>query len=231
MGVFNHEMRIDPTQATELDWSQIDTVMLDMDGTLLDLHFDHYFWLQHMPNAYANQHQIDREEADAILLPLLRKHMGKLEFYCVDYWADTLELDIMNLKREVAAKIAYREGAENFLKRCNRHTQDVRLVTNAHRKVLNLKMERTNIANYFNSMLCSHELDAPKEDLVFWQRLQNSQGFDPQKTLFIDDSESVLHAAEEYGVRYLLSIKEPDSQRAREEASRFPMIEHFEVSV
>ncbi|HBT55971.1 MAG TPA: haloacid dehalogenase, partial [Pseudomonas sp.] len=32
-----------------LNWNAIDTVLLDMDGTLLDLHFDNHFWLEHMP--------------------------------------------------------------------------------------------------------------------------------------------------------------------------------------
>src|SRR5688572_6670841 len=32
-----------------IDWNAVDTVLLDMDGTLLDLHFDNYFWLTHLP--------------------------------------------------------------------------------------------------------------------------------------------------------------------------------------
>ena len=36
-----------------LDWSRIDTVLLDMDGTLLDLNFDNYFWQKHLPLRYA----------------------------------------------------------------------------------------------------------------------------------------------------------------------------------
>ncbi|MEO1576619.1 MAG: HAD family hydrolase, partial [Pseudomonadota bacterium] len=30
-------------------WSDIDNVLLDMDGTLLDLNFDTVFWLQVVP--------------------------------------------------------------------------------------------------------------------------------------------------------------------------------------
>src|SRR5690606_507131 len=32
------------TLMQSLPWNQIDTVLLDMDGTLLDLHFDNHFW-------------------------------------------------------------------------------------------------------------------------------------------------------------------------------------------
>ena len=34
-----------------LNWSKIDTVLLDMDGTLLDLHYDSHFWLNVIPAA------------------------------------------------------------------------------------------------------------------------------------------------------------------------------------
>jgi putative hydrolase of the HAD superfamily len=211
----------------QIDWSNIQTVMLDMDGTILDLHFDNHFWLQHMPTAYAAKHNIDKYEADQILLPMLKKFAGTLDWYCVNFWQDTLELDIMALKREVAHKIAYRPEAEFFLGQCKQKTDDLRLITNSHRQVLDLKIEHTKLDRYFSVMHCSHELEAPKEDLEFWQRLQKLQQFDPTTTLFIDDSESVLNAAHDYGIKHIYSIAKPDSQIDRAEPSRFQMIERF----
>ena len=41
-----------------IDWEHIDTVLLDMDGTLLDLHFDNYFWTQHLPGVYARENRL-----------------------------------------------------------------------------------------------------------------------------------------------------------------------------
>ena len=32
-----------------IDWTRIDTILLDMDGTLLDLGFDNFFWREHVP--------------------------------------------------------------------------------------------------------------------------------------------------------------------------------------
>lgn len=34
------------------NWKTIDTVLLDMDGTLLDLHFDNHFWLSLVPQEF-----------------------------------------------------------------------------------------------------------------------------------------------------------------------------------
>lgn len=209
------------------DWNNIDTVLLDMDGTLLDLHFDSHFWLEHMPRNWASKHQMEFGLAREKLSNMLNHHVGTLNWYCVDFWSDALDLDIMALKQEVAHKISYRPTAQSFLERCQQESQDVRLITNAHRKVLDLKIGKTGIDQYFHHMLCSHELDYPKENPHFWHRLQELNGFDPTRTLFIDDTESVLESAEQFGIKHLYSIAKPDSQAQRKAPSRFPMLDRL----
>ena len=44
-------------------WSEIDTVMFDMDGTLLDLHFDNFFWLKLVPEHFSKQHGVSEKQA------------------------------------------------------------------------------------------------------------------------------------------------------------------------
>lgn len=211
----------------KIDWSNIETVLLDMDGTLLDLHFDNYFWKTHIPIVYGRKNNITPEQALEKLLPHFHQHMGKLEWYCVDFWSDLLAMDVMFHKAEVADKIGYRPNAQAFLEQCREQVSDLRLITNGHRKVLNLKIEHTQIDQYFDSMHCSHELDYPKEQQAFWHRLQELSAFNPQTTLFLDDSESVLESAHEYGIKHIYSIAEPDSQNVREKPSAFKMIEAF----
>ena len=48
-----------------LNWSKIDTVLLDMDGTLLDLHYDSHFWLNVIPQQHALAKNISFEAAQA----------------------------------------------------------------------------------------------------------------------------------------------------------------------
>jgi len=211
----------------DINWKNIDTVLLDMDGTLLDLHFDSHFWLEHVPQAWASKNQVSLERANAVIFDLMRKHVGTLNWYCVDFWGDALELDIMRLKEDVSHKISYRPSAKVFLERCKQHSNDVRLVTNAHRKVLNLKIEHTQIDQYFDQMLCSHELDCPKEEVAFWQQLQGHKAFDPSRTLFVDDNDAMLDSAHAHGIKHLYSIAEPDSGRRRGSPSKYPMIENF----
>lgn len=208
----------------EFDWPNIDTVLLDMDGTLLDLHYDSHFWLEYLPSVWARENNLSLDQGKARLQPVFKQHAGTLNWYCVDFWSGELGLDIMQYKADLTYKIAYRPTAEIFLTQCAKQNDDVRLVTNAHRKVLTLKDSITGINQYFHQTVCSHELGMPKENPMFWQALNEQQSFDPQRTLFIDDNDAVLESAAAHGIKHLYSIAEPDSGSARTTQSPFPML-------
>jgi putative hydrolase of the HAD superfamily len=213
---------------TLLDWKEIDTVLLDMDGTLLDLHFDNHFWQEHLPQRYAQQHGTSAEHARELLTTLFAAQRGTLNWYCVDYWSRELQLDIAELKREVEHLISIRPYVEDFLSRLHASPRQVWLVTNAHRKSLDIKMRRTGIDCWFDRIISSHDLSAPKEAADFWQQLRNANPFDPVRALLIDDTASVLHAAQQFGVGHLLTLLQPDSRQARRIDSEFPGILHFD---
>jgi putative hydrolase of the HAD superfamily len=210
------------------DWSNIDTVLLDMDGTLLDLHFDNHFWLTHVPHHFANKHGMGIEQAMQEVLSRYREVEGSLDWYCVDYWSDKLGLDIVQLKHEVSHKISIRPQVIQFLEALRGLAIDVRLVTNAHEKAIQVKMRYTGLAPYFNMIVCSHDIGAPKEAPEFWSLLHTQHPFDSRRTLFIDDNLDVLRAARGYGVRYLFAIYQPDSQQPVREVGEFGAIRSFD---
>ena len=219
------------TPEQHIDWHHIDTILLDMDGTLLDLHFDSHFWLEHLPSVVAQQQAISLAQARDFLAPIFAQHARTLNWYCVHFWSQQVGFDILQHKQQVAHHIGYRPNAQNFLAHCRAHSQDLRLITNGHRKVLDLKIEHTHIDQYFDQMHCSHELGYPKENINFWHALHKHQAFDPATTLFVDDSEYVLDVAAEYGIKHIYSIAEPDSNRPRTEQSKFPMLEDLASTV
>ena len=210
-----------------IDWNQIDSVLLDMDGTLLDLHFDNHFWLQHVPKRYAETHDVSMDEAKARLYEHYKSIEGTLEWYCVDHWSQALQLDIALLKEEVNHLIAVHPHVVDFLEAMRRLQKRVVLVTNAHQKSIKLKMERTQLHGYFDAVVCSHDLQRPKEHPEFWERLQSVEPFDKARALFVDDSPSVLTAARNYGVRNLLAVLSPDSKGPVREAGDFAAIHDF----
>src|SRR3989304_5066385 len=119
-----------------MDWCAIETVLLDMDGTLLDLYFDSYLWKQHLPLRYAERHGIDVESAKREIVPKIKAKEGSLQWYCLDYWTCELGVDISFLEREVGHLIALRPHVTEFLDFLRRRELQVALQTNAHRRSL-----------------------------------------------------------------------------------------------
>lgn len=210
-----------------LDWNAIDTVLLDMDGTLLDLHFDSYFWLEHLPRRFAAIHGVEPELARQQLLERIMKEQGSLNWYCVDFWSEELAVDIAALKAEIAEKVAFRPHVQEFLRDLRAADKRAVIVTNAHRKSLDLKLARTGLDRYVDRIICSHDYGLPKEEPTFWDRLREDEPFDPARTLLIDDSLPVLRSAERYGIGYLRSIAQPDSQQPPRADAEFVGIQRF----
>ncbi len=210
-----------------IDWRQIDSVFLDMDGTLLDLHFDNHFWLEHVPRRYAESHGLSLEQARADLLARYQNVEGTLEWYCVDRWSRELGLDIVLLKQEVDQLINVHPHVTEFLDALAALGKRRVLVTNAHQKTIALKFERTPLSGYLDRVVCAHELGLPKENPRFWNALHAIEPFDPERTLFIDDTPRVLEAAREYGFRWLLAVLKPDSQKPEKTAEGYIAVRNF----
>ena len=206
---------------TALPWRDIDTVLLDMDGTLLDLHYDNHFWLEHLPQRYAELHGISRAMAELELMPLFERNAGQLQWSCLDFWSAELKIPVRELKRETADLIALRPDADTFLAAIKEAGKRVIMITNAHRDSLSLKLERIELAPYFERLISSHDYGFPKESPQFWDALHVDIGFEPARSLFIDDTLPILRSARDFGVRHLLAVKQPDSKKGPKDTKEF----------
>lgn len=212
---------------TPLPWSAIDTVLLDMDGTLLDLHFDNHFWQAHVPLRYAEALGVSQQAAREELAGRYHARAGTLEWYSVDFWEAELDLDIMALKEEVAHLIAVHPSVVEFLRAVEGSGRRVVLVTNAHHKSVTLKMARTGLQPHFDAIITSHELGLPKEDVGFWDLLQQVEPFDPARTLLVDDSLPVLDSARAYGISQLRAILQPDTRLTQKDTGVYAALANF----
>jgi HAD superfamily hydrolase (TIGR01509 family) len=213
--------------SVQIDWDGVDACFLDMDGTLLDLHFDNHFWLEHVPRRYAEARGMEPEAARAQLHARYRDIQGTLDWYCVDHWSRELGLDIALLKAEVEHLIAVHPFVVEFLDALAARGKRRVLVTNAHQKSIALKLERTRLGGHLERVICAHDIGLPKEDPAFWGRVQGLEPFDPERTLFVDDNLAVLGSARAFGFRWLLAITEPDSKRPGRQVTEFPAIARF----
>jgi putative hydrolase of the HAD superfamily len=211
----------------QIPLKEIRYVLLDMDGTLLDKYFDDYFWQHLLPEKYAEKKSISFGRAQEELLGKYKMHEGTLNWTDIDFWSREVDLDIPALKEQIHHLIEIHPHVEDFLRMLRKHKKKVFLVTNAHYKVLDLKLRKTEIGKYFDAAVTSYEIGFPKEMTEFWEKVQKKLKFEKEHTLLIDDTKAVLQTAKKFGIRYIL-YKAYASSRARKGVSRqFPAIGDF----
>ena len=202
-------------------------VLLDMDGTLLDLYFDDYFWGHLVPEKYAEKHNMTFGAAKDFLFKTYKSHEKTLNWCDIDFWSKELHLDIPVLKEQIKHLIEVHPHVIDFLKMLRKHKKKIFLVTNAHYKTVSLKLKKTQIGKYFDSVLCSFDVGYPKEYVEFWHKAEKQLKFDKEKTLFIDDTEDVLLTAKEYGIKYLLFKARTSSKLEPKKSNNFLVIHDF----
>ena len=206
------------------DWQRIHTVLLDMDGTLLDLRFDNYFWVEFLPLRYGERRGLALHEAQAELRPRFEACQGTLKWYCTDHWSRELGLNVAALKHDASEHIRFLPGAEQFLQVVRQLCRQVVLVTNAHLDAFAVKTYYTGLGQYLDQVVSSHSFGFPKEDAAFWPRLEAHLGLAREQALFVDDNLQVLRAARAYGIGQIFAVAQPDSTLPVRQIAEFPAV-------
>jgi len=211
----------------DFSWSQIDTILLDMDGTLLDKYFDDHFWEEYVPKIFAETNKLSEEEARKELLQRYQKVEDTLQWCDLDYWSRQLGLDIPELKCKVDHLIKVHPYVVDFLKYAKSINKEVHLVTNAHSKTLEIKMRKTALGSYFDRIVCAEEIGYAKEQPEFWEKLEEHFGFNKKRTLLADDTAKVLKSAKQYGMGFLVFVARPSSRIPVKFSPDYPAITYF----
>jgi HAD superfamily hydrolase (TIGR01509 family) len=198
-----------------VDWTEVDHVLLDMDGTLLDLAFDNDFWGQRIHEKYASMHDISVEQTVAKFEPLFKRVAGTLSWYSTDFWSQQYGYSIIEHSRAYAVGIRWLPFAKEFLHALRESAVRSTIVTNAHPDIVRLKHEITGITDLVDRTISSHTVGHAKESPNFWRQLQAELKFRPASTLFFDDSPAVLSAAIDFGIERSIAICHPDSTRPK----------------
>ena len=203
-------------------------LLLDMDGTLLDLKFDTYFWDKYLVQRYAEQVDISREESQDLLKAIHRQSQYQLKWYCVDFWSEKLQCDVLEIMREIAKKITAFPQSESFLQSMQQRT-DIKLflVTDAHPQVLALKLQHTGLAKYFDTIVSSHTFGYSKSQQQFWQSFSEEYNIHKKSAVFVDDNPNVLQSALKFGIENVVVIARNDSSKPKKETLNFNAIDNI----
>ena len=193
-----------------IDWQSIDDVLLDMDGTLLDLHYDATFWLKNVHSIVASLTGESEEEIRHRFHEELKKHEGTLAWYCTDYWAEFFGIDLIEAKKQLAHLIRFRPHARQFLTALKPLPLRTLIATNAHPDVIRLKLDVVPLGAMVDGIVSSHQYGVAKEHPNFWTALFEDYSIDPNRAVFMDDSPKVLDAADRAGVREVVEIRHPN---------------------
>lgn len=210
-----------------LDWSSIEWVLLDMDGTLLDLSYDNWFWRTLVPTRYGEARGLSHEQAAAELAPRFSEVAHTLPWYCTNYWSGVTGLNIAALKHESRERVGVLDGSEAFLTAVRDSGRQLWLATNAHPDSWRVKLEHTGLAHYFGRIISSHDFGAPKESQDFWNALTAKHPFVRERTFFADDSLPVLHGAKTFGIGHIRAIACPEKGQPRREISEFVAVDRL----
>ena len=194
----------------KIDWQTIDDVLLDMDGTLLDLNYDATFWLKTVYSIVASFTGESETEIRDRFQKELKKREGTLAWYCTDRWAEFFGIDLIEAKKQLAHLIRYRPHAKQFLEALRPLPLRTIIATNAHPDVIQLKLDVVPLSTLVDGIVSSHQYGVAKEHPNFWTALFDEYSINPNRAVFMDDSPRVLDAADRAGVREVVEIRHPN---------------------
>lgn len=207
------------------DWTSIDTVCLDLDGTLLDQAYDNHIWRDLVPQRFAVANSLEMHAAYAEIARRFAERSGTIDWYCIEYWSRNLGIDIGALHREVRSHVAWLPGAREFLEQMRGQGKRLLLLTNSHPVALAVKHEQTGVLDLLDASVTSHDFGYPKEDARFWQAAISRLRFDPGRSLFVDDNSRMLAAATAAGIRWVYGVRHWDTRGSRREHVDHPAVD------
>jgi HAD superfamily hydrolase (TIGR01509 family) len=156
-----------------------------------------------------------------------KSHEETLNWTDIDFWSRELGLDILALKEQIHHLIDVHPHVEEFLRLMRERKKKVYIATNAHDKVLALKLKKTEIGRFLTGALTSAEMGSPKEKQEFWRRAEKKVGFRRENTLFVDDTLAVLRSARAFGIGYLVYKAKGSSKVAPGTSDEFATVMNF----
>ncbi len=210
------------------DWDKIDTVLLDMDGTLIDKRHEDDFWGEDVPKAYAKKKGISLETAKQIAYKKYHAIEGTYDWSDVGHWEKEFGVKLWGIKKESVMKMRLHPHTLRFLKFLKKNKKKVYLVTASMPRDLKMKLKHLKMTEYFDKIYTQFDINETKTTKQFWIKLQKVNGYDNDRTLLAEDTEAVTNAAKLAGIRWFIYKSLYSSKKPPVTPKGFFCVRHFD---
>ncbi len=211
-----------------INWNEINIVLLDMDGTLLDDHYERMFWDNMLPDMFAEKHKINIEDSKKELQKIYNKHIGTNKWGDIDFWEKELDMELWNIRYQISHLLKLHPHTINFLEFLKKQNKKVFMVTAAPMNDIDFKFKHTKLEKYFIKIYTEIDIGYSKHDIKFWEALKKLTTFDNDSTLLAEDNEGILKIAKIFGIKHLILKGKYNSKFPAKSSKEFLTVNHFD---
>jgi HAD superfamily hydrolase (TIGR01549 family) len=166
-------------------------ISFDLDGTITDTSFVDSVWLVGIPRLYALKKNLPFEDAARYVKREYDKVGRKrLEWYDLNYWIKKFGLAVSpkELLNSYKSRIRAFPEVPGVLEEIKKRDMRQIIVSNARREFVDIEIDKTNIAHYFDHVFSStSDFGLIKKSVDTFQKVCNTCGIMPQEMVHVGD--------------------------------------------
>ena len=169
-------------------------VSFDLDGTITDISFADSVWLEGIPRSFADKNGVSLENAKRrVMCEYAKVGRDRLEWYDLRYWIGKLCLDVRpeELLDSYQHKIKIYPEVVEVLEEFSSMGFRLIVVSNARREFVDLELQKTNIARYFERVYsATSDFGLTKNKVELYRKVCEICDVSPNEVIHVGDDHS-----------------------------------------
>ena len=217
-----------PGTSSVLNWDRIDDVLIDMDGTLLDRHFDNFFFEEDLPRRYVAMQGLSFDASRGTVNGDVPVGGRELAWTDLHYSSGRVGIDVVAMHLSQLTLIGFLLGAEDFLKAV-RIKGKRRAATNAHEAGVAVKSAKTGLDRYVGSDRRRVRSGLSQDEMPEYWPGPAAGWLDSTRAALsmLTTTEMCSAAASHYGIATIIHSAKSSSQLPPVQSSKFASVEHL----
>lgn len=168
-------------------------ISFDLDGTVTDISFVDSVWLEGIPRSFVSKNRVSLEDAKRRVMGEYAKvGRERLEWYDLRYWIERLDLDVSpeELLNSFQHTIKIYPEVVEVLEEFSGRGLRLIIVSNARREFIDLELEKTHIAHYFERVFSStSDFGLVKKTVGLYRKVCGICRISPNEVIHVGDDQ------------------------------------------